>query len=60
MSKADGSYVKEMNRIAKKDLLTLDDFGLQTLNAEKRMVFLEIIETTGTGNDPLYFAPNYR
>lgn len=44
MAKADGSYVKEMNRIAKKDLLILDDFGLQALNAEKRMELLEIIE----------------
>lgn len=44
MAKAEGSYVKEMNRIAKKDLLILDDFGLQTLNAEKRMELLEIIE----------------
>lgn len=43
-AKADGSYIKELNRIAKKDLLILDDFGLETLSAEKRMELLEIIE----------------
>ena len=44
MSKADGSYMREINRIEKQDLLILDDFGLQEMDTQKRMVFLEIIE----------------
>ena len=44
MSKADGSYVREIDRIEKQDLLILDDFGLQEMDSQKRMAFLEIIE----------------
>lgn len=44
MSKADGTYVKELSKIEKKDLIILDDFGLQTLNKDRRMELLEIIE----------------
>lgn len=44
MSKADGSYIREINRIEKQDLLVLDDFGLQEMDNQTRMAFLEIIE----------------
>ena len=44
MSKADGSYMREINRIEKQDLFILDDFGLQEMDNQKRMAFLEIIE----------------
>jgi len=44
MSKADGSYMREINRIEKQDLLILDDFGLQELDNPNRLAFLEIIE----------------
>ena len=44
MSKADGSYMREINRIEKQDLLILDDFGLQELDNQNRLAFLEIIE----------------
>ena len=44
MSKADGSYMREINRIEKTDLLILDDFGLQQMDDQNRMAFLEIIE----------------
>ena len=44
VAKADGSYPKEITRIEKSDLLILDDFGLQSLDAQTRMVLLEIIE----------------
>jgi len=44
MSKADGSYMREINRIEKMDLLILDDFGLQQMDDQNRMAFLEIIE----------------
>ncbi len=44
MLKADGSDLKEILKIAKLDLLILDDFGLQQLDTENRMLLLEIIE----------------
>jgi DNA replication protein DnaC len=44
MSKADGTYMREIDRIEKQDLLILDDFGLQEMDIQKRMAFLEIIE----------------
>ena len=42
--KADGTYLKEMNRIEKCDLLILDDFGMQNLDNSSRMNLMEIIE----------------
>jgi DNA replication protein DnaC len=42
--KADGSYFKQINKIEKHDLLILDDFGLQPLDNQDRMILLEIIE----------------
>jgi DNA replication protein DnaC len=44
MSKADGAYIREINRIEKQDLLIMDDFGLQEMDSQNRMTFLEIIE----------------
>ena len=44
MSKADGSYVKQINRIEKQDLLILDDFGLHPLDEQSILSLLEIIE----------------
>ncbi len=44
MAKGDGSYLKEIDRIEKQDLIILDDFGLQTLDSLKRQDFMEIIE----------------
>lgn len=42
--KADGSYLKQISKIEKQDLLILDDFGLQPLDTNSRMMLLEIIE----------------
>lgn len=42
--KADGSYLKQIARIERHDLLILDDFGLQPLDNNARMMLLEIIE----------------
>lgn len=42
--KADGSYLKQIARIERHDLLILDDFGLQPLDSNARMMLLEIIE----------------
>jgi DNA replication protein DnaC len=44
MSKADGSYLKELSKIEKQHLLILDDFGLQPLDAQSRVVLMELIE----------------
>src|SRR6476660_750861 len=44
IAKADGSYAKEMTRIEKQDLLLIDDFGLQPLDAQSRSTLMEIIE----------------
>ena len=43
-AKADGSYLKEIDRMEKQDLIILDDFGLQQLDNTKRQAFMEIIE----------------
>ncbi len=43
-AKADGAYLKEIDRIEKQDLIILDDFGLQQLDNTKRQAFMEIIE----------------
>jgi DNA replication protein DnaC len=44
MSKADGSYLKEVNRIERQHLLILDDFGMQPFDAQKRIALMELIE----------------
>lgn len=44
MMKADGSYIREVSRIEKQDLLILDDFGLQSLDNQSRLILLELIE----------------
>ena len=43
-SKADGSYLKQIKKQEKQDLLILDDFGLNALDALNRHSFMEIIE----------------
>lgn len=44
MAKADGSYIKEINKIEKLDLLILDDFGLKSLDNSQRLMMLELLE----------------
>ena len=44
MAKADGSYIKEIARIERQNLLILDDFGLQPLDNQNRSFLMEIIE----------------
>ncbi len=43
-SKADGSYMKEISKLEKQDLLILDDFGFRALGSVNRCFFMEIIE----------------
>ncbi len=44
IAKADGSAIKELLKIEKQDLLILDDFGMQPLDAQSRDVLMDIIE----------------
>ena len=44
IAKADGSYIKEISKMEKMDLLILDDFGLKHLDSNQRLMLLELIE----------------
>ena len=44
MAKADGSYLRELAKIERQDVIILDDFGLQALDSQNRITLLEIIE----------------
>jgi DNA replication protein DnaC len=44
MSRADGSYLKEIAKIERQHLLILDDFGLQPLDAQSRSALMELVE----------------
>jgi DNA replication protein DnaC len=43
-AKADGTYLNELEKIAKMDLVILDDFGLKPIDAKTRTIFFDIIE----------------
>ena len=44
MGKADGSYMREISKIERQDLLILDDFGLVPIDNQNRCALMEIIE----------------
>jgi DNA replication protein DnaC len=44
MAKADGSYLKEITKMEKQELLIIDDFGIQPLDQQSRTILMEIIE----------------
>lgn len=44
LSRADGSYLKELAKIQKLDVIIIDDFGLEPLDAQNRLTLLEILE----------------
>ena len=44
MGKADGSYIREISKIERQDLLILDDFGLVPIDNQNRSALMEIIE----------------
>ncbi len=48
MGKADGSYIREISKIERQDLLILDDFGLLPLDNQNRSAMMEIIEDRHT------------
>ena len=44
MGKADGSYLKEISKIERQDLLIIDDFGLLPIDNVNRSALMEIVE----------------
>lgn len=44
MAKADGTYLKEITRMEKQELLIIDDFGIQPMDQQNRTILMEIIE----------------
>jgi DNA replication protein DnaC len=44
LSKVDGTYLKELEKLTKTDLLILDDFGLQALDNQDRETLMDIID----------------
>jgi len=44
IAKADGTYLKELAKIERQQLLIIDDFGIQPLDAQSRNTLMEIIE----------------
>lgn len=56
MAKADGSYIREIARIEKMDLLILDDFGMQPLDNQNRSALIEIIEDRHGKNSTIITA----
>lgn len=44
VSRADGTYLNKINKIAKQDVLIIDDFGVDHLDKENRLSLLEIFE----------------
>ena len=44
LSKLDGTYLKELNRLVKADLLILDDFGLQAFDNHASEALMDIID----------------
>jgi len=44
LCKADGSYLRELSRLSKRKLLIVDDYGLEVLDTQSRLMLLEILE----------------
>ena len=44
MAKADGSYIRELAKIERMNLLILDDFGIQPFDTQNRAALMEIME----------------
>ena len=50
MAKSDGTFLNEIAKIERLQLIILDDFGLQPMDNQNRMAFLEIIEDRHSKN----------
>lgn len=44
LCKVDGTYLKELDKLLKTDLLILDDFGLQSFDNHAREALMDIID----------------
>lgn len=44
LSKLDGTYIKELHKIQKVQLLILDDFGLQAFDSNDRDILMDLVE----------------
>lgn len=44
ISKMDGTYLKELKKIKRTQLLILDDFGLQSFDKQRREILMDIID----------------
>ncbi len=44
IAKADGTSLQEFAKIERMDLLILDDFGIQPLDSQSRLILMEIVE----------------
>lgn len=44
LAKADGTYLRELGKMARQELLAIDDFGLEALDVASRLALLEILE----------------
>jgi len=44
LARVDGSYIRELKKIEKQDLLLIDDFGVQVLDSMACLTMMEIIE----------------
>jgi DNA replication protein DnaC len=53
MGKADGTYLKEITKMEKQQLLIIDDFGIQPLDQQSRTILMEIIEDRHGKNSTL-------
>jgi DNA replication protein DnaC len=54
MTKADGSYIRELTRIENHDLLLIDDFGLQAINNEKQMILMDLVEDRNQKRETIF------
>ena len=44
MAKADGTYLKEITKLERQQMLIIDDFGIQPLDQQSRTILMEVIE----------------
>ena len=43
-AKADGTYVKELKKIQKQNIMIIDDFGLHPIDEQSKLILLELLE----------------
>jgi len=53
LCKVDGTYLKELNKLIKADLLILDDFGLQRFDNHAREALMDIIDERHNGKSTI-------